>query len=578
MKRPRPRSPCSTDRTRLRQRLLTSPTTQSNRPFLTSVLDATQALPVNTEPHSFFDKLPDDALILIIQRLARLPSPVSPRHCPLLNLAAVSVHLRHLISTQIGNHLSFSVYGHPDWFWLWLSAASSNMRHLVIHNRSYRSAGNVIHQWPMWPRRPHIHLQSAKVLPALTHLSAPLHHLDISGLTNFRRTTISTLAQLLTSINNSLQSLRIDISHFRIVHAITQAKLQSLTRLSLVTMSAASEYQLLDILRSLKPNTLHELTMDACESMPSLFLSHPEIRQLLSQLQLIHIDYDDDIHADTLIYAKTLESVTSAVTLPSLERVVLSGTGIPLTYALVTRMTKECPKLSEVRVVDCDVSHNPHIADTEKTIVALRNVLTQYHPRWLTYNIAQAESLRFCTKLSRLRVFTAPGSETCLLQLGGALRTSLRDLEIYPKTHESKQELAPYIVHLVCSLENLRRLCLVTLDLSIDQLKGVLTHCGAQLRCFTFSPQSDICEDGNCSAFELSELLSHTARNSSGLRRLQCIFPNDLPPVVSCSKAKDLLIASIDVLERRIPHLEASSIRSLVRKMLGERTTLEQVY
>ena len=590
MKRPRSsdsqsRNNRSTRRERLLPRTPSWIDSTNTKPRYSSVQQASQFLQLPpTKTCHFFDALPDDALIIIIQRLARFHS-LSPHQCPLLQLATVSPNLRRVISQNIGSRLAFSVYGDADWFWMWLAITGPYLRDISLHNRSYRTAGDVRHMWPMWPRCLTVELDAFSTMTALHFIKAPLTDLDISGLPTFRRTALTALSQFLSSIRNSLRSLKIDITRFRIAHALRKARLFHLRRLVVVNLDSTCEDQLMPILQSLQPNShgkhqclLKELYLDACEIMPTVIRRHRhQVEKLLPNLETFHIDFDNERQLASDALHETLTNLTAATTLPSVKRVSLSGSGIPVRAKLINQIKHTCHNLLEFRLIDCDIDVDPDVKEIDSDysniniIEQMGGTLTHYYPRWLTFKLDLLESLaKHSSNLTHVRIFTGLGAEQSLLKLATNLRYSLVDLEIYPKSHNGKREISPWIVKFVSGLDRLERLCLVTLDLSTAQLKDVLQHCGSRLKCFAFSPPADPNYDPNDIGRCIADVFLHAAVWTPNVHRIECIFQNDMPPRVSCTEVTSMLRVATRLLESRAVKLESANLWDLVEEMIAD--------
>lgn len=543
-----------------------------------SIAVASRKLGLSTwSRHAFFDGLPEDALVLIVQRLSTTSSS-SPEKCPLLNLAPVSESVRRVIATTVGARLAFSVYENPAWFWAWLAVAGQHVRDLALHNRSFRAAGEVMQPWPMWPARPGVQLDASSALSAVWEAGAPLTELDVSGLVEFRRTSISALERLLVGLKGSLRRLKIDFSQFRI--AVEKAKLTGLKKMTIVGLSAACEHDVLPVLRSMEGKAgegcgLKELVLDACMSIPTIFRSQGrELAELLPKLELFHIDYDDDLHFFASDTSDCLDNLCDIAVLTTLKTVCFSGSGMPVSRKLVSCLLTQCTNLTDLRLIDCDVhprcsGPSPGKACNE-ALTCTGSALTHYYPRWVTFKPEQLNTLaKHCRRLTHLRVFSAPGAEDALLELGEALRNSLVDLEVYPKIHEKKREIASYVVKMIQSLTKLERLCLVTLDLSSDQLKGVLKHCGSGLKFFSFSPPRMTGKYADEKAECLADVLLTATVHNPNLQRFECIFQDDELPIVKSKVIAKKLMVAVTLLESRATRLQSGRIVDLVKKMIS---------
>lgn len=565
---------------RSRPAAVPDPAPPPSRARLTSLSHASRHLGLaHASPHPFFDRLPEDALILIVQRLAVVPAP-APHACPVLTFARVSPEVRRVVAQTVGSRLAFSVYGNSDWFWSWLAVAGPHVRELSLHNRSYRSAGDVRHLWGMWPRRPVVQLDPFSSLGAVRVARAALKDLDVSGMQSFRRTGLAALEALLLSVRGSLRGLTIDLDHFRITHAVASARLCNLRRLTIVNISERSEHHLLTILRSMEGqksegSSLKELWLDGCDCIPTVFRKHrQEFVALLPKLESFHFDYDDELQNFSSLSSAALDNLCAAATLPTVQRVCFSGSGVPVTQRLISEIRSSCSDTVELRLIDCDIdpSERPGtytpLKRCNEALSCTGTALTHYYPRWVTFKLDQLYTLaRHCLQLTHLRIFTAPGAEQALAELGRNLKTSLVDLEVYPKEHDKKPEMAGTIVRLIQDLTVLERLCLVTLDLSAGHLNAVLEHCGRKLKSFSFSPPAGPTVRDETTAECIADVLISAARHNPNLQRLQCILPNDTVPVVESAGVANRLKVALRLLESRATRLESSSISSLITKM-----------
>lgn len=549
-------------------------------------------------PLPFFDALPDDTLIHIIQRLSRHCAE-SVATCPILNLAQVSPSLRRLIATEVGSRLAFSSYADPAWFFAWLRISGPALRDLSFHNRTYRTVGTVRHLWPPGCTTQHARLDPEKALRYVLDIRPRLVELDVSGLQKPSHAAMHTLSLLLTDVRSSLSVLKLDLNHPHIVPAVASARLYALRRLVVVNSNAQCEHNLLPLLSALRrydssdsPVVFSELSLDACDSLPSSLLSNTPLAQaLLAELEVLHLDFDDELHsfcADSVAAAARLSVI---VRLPALRRVCLSGSGIPITSVLVKELREASPAMSELRLVDCDVDPAPRLRSLDsdldgalssprtsvdearvaracRTLASVGPLLTQYYPRWVTFDVRLLNALaNHCPRLTHLRVFTAQGAERALSKLGERLGDSLVDLEMYPKSHEGKGEMAGAIVKFVTGLRALQRVCLVTLDLSAEQLKTVLKECGPRLKMFAFSPSSAAERVRDLSAKVMADVLIQAAEVAPNLERVDVIFPHDWPPTVETRPVMMRVRMALAMLEARCVRLEMGNLRALMHRM-----------
>lgn len=535
-------------------------------------------LPLGHYP--FFDNLPSDALLTIINFLSRDPSFIRFK-CPLFALSRVSYHARTLIASTVGKNVSFSVSGSATWFRFWLALSTPYLKNLCLHQNFLDSPENYCQISTKWPYEPTSKLDTCSLLTAVLRASPPLVELDVSGLRPLRRIAVQILGELLLQVRTSLRTLRLDLGHNHVSSVVANAKLHNLNKLAVINLHAGCEDALFEVMRSLRPLDevacpIKELALVALDSVPTMFRDkRDEIGVLLRNLETFELDYDDEFN-DCVPFSDEELNNLSFVTLPCLRRICLSGSGIPVTRKLVEDIRRSCEHLTDLQLVDCDVDpsirlDDPNIGSCNIALSRIGGVLTKYHPRWVTFEVEQLTTLAFyCTNLTHLRVFSAPGTEESLLRLGNALRTSLVDLEVYPQRHETRRELAGPVVRMVQTLEKLERICVVTMDLSTTQLKAVLGHCGRRLKSFVFSPPVFARKDGDSVGASVAEVMLFAAVYNPNLRRIDCIFRDDRVPIIKSVEVADKLKVAVRVLESRAKHLELSNVVELAHKMTAK--------
>lgn len=541
----------------------------------------------------YFDLLPDDAILPIIDRLA-LSSPTFVNTCPLLNLAAVSDNLRRLIATEIGSRLSLSVYGNPDWFFAWVSLAGPSLRTLSLHSGSYRSVGGIRHVWPVLPRTPVLNLDALQVFTSLQTQQPPLEQLDLSGLQTLRRPAIAALTSILTHSRFSLRLLKLDLVHFRISNAVTRAALYSLRKLVICNLDNTSEPEIIPLLLGLRPPSatphtplnLCELSFEDCDILPTVFSEHSTLlTPLLSNVQSMTVDFDDELCAYPAIFANG-SSYIQSMCRPSLRTLVLSGSGVPITADLLKRIRIQCPHLDDLRLKDCDVeplasNHLQSHDDFDETgfidrrskvfeaINLMADVLTHFYPRWLRFRVEQLGALAtVCRKLSHLRIFLSPGAERWLSVIAERFGDSLIEIGVYPMRHLGISSMSQSIMHMILKLRRVEHVSLVTLELSATDLKAVLEHCGTRLKSFSFSPSMDSPLVTDEVGDDIVDIIEHAAKCTVNLRKLEIIFQHDWAPMVEHREMAQRIYEAVNLLESRCMHLEMSALRVLLDRMM----------
>lgn len=292
----------------------------------------------------------------------------------------------------------------------------------------------------------------------------------------------------------------------------------------------------------------------------------------------------------------------------TLRRITLSGSTVPVSTSLITALRSLCLSLRSLHLLECDVSPD--------ALRLVGDVLRWFYPRWVTYRVTQlrallsgpssssptreaagvagpaagaatatgagASSSSSATppttttvssgppRLRRLRVFISFTDRQVLLELARCVSDVLVEAELLPKNGMRMKGVADIAVRFVRTCARLRSVCLVTLDLSENQVEEILKHCGYGLRSFSFSPhaQADRTRDG--AGTFVSRVLLAASMFTPNVESIEVVFVQDLCPLVESKEVKERLRMAVKVLDWACPKLDTASLCRLVDKMTAD--------